>query len=92
MNIRDILHFDTMITPKIITVVYWLMLLFAVVSGLGMMFGGYRITFFGFLTGLAAMIGGAVAARIWCELFLVLFKIHENLQKTAAATELKEPV
>jgi hypothetical protein len=38
---RDVFFFDAMLTPKIITFVYWLLLLIAVVSGFGSMFGGY---------------------------------------------------
>lgn len=38
---KDALFFDHMLTPKIITFVYWLLLLAAVVAGLGSMFGGY---------------------------------------------------
>lgn len=81
---RDLFHFDSMLTPKIITFVYWLLLLFAVVSGFGTMFGGMGGFSFGsFLMGLATMLGGAVFARIWCELLIVLFKIHENMKKLA---------
>ena len=74
---KDIFFFDSMITPKIITFVYWLMLLGIVVSGFGMMFGG------SFLVGLGMIVGGAIGTRIWCELLIVLFKIHENLQSIA---------
>jgi len=81
---KDLLFFDSMLTPKIITFVYWLLLLFAVVSGLGAMFGGFAgVTFTSFLTGLGIIIGGGVGARIWCELMIVLFKIHENIRTLA---------
>jgi hypothetical protein len=81
---RDVFFFDAMLTPKIITFVYWLLLLLAVVSGLGSMFGGYGgVTFAKFLMGFGVMVGGAVGARIWCELLIVLFKIHENIKKVA---------
>jgi hypothetical protein len=81
---RDVFFFDAMLTPKIITFVYWLLLLIAVVSGLGSMFGGYGgVTFAKLLMGLGIMVGGAVGARIWCELLIVLFKIHENIKKVA---------
>ncbi|MCP5163269.1 MAG: DUF4282 domain-containing protein [Hahellaceae bacterium] len=75
---KDIFLFESMLTPKIITFVYWLMLLGALFSGLATMFGGYQSNFFG---GLGIIIGGGIGARIWCELMIVLFKIHENLQK-----------
>ena len=41
----------------------------------------------GFISGLAIIVGGAIGARIWCELLIVLFKIHENLQKIANKSE-----
>jgi len=85
---RDLFFFDTMLTPRIITVVYWLLLLFAVLSGFGSMFAGYGgITFAKFLTGIGVIIGGAIGARIWCELLIVLFKIHENIKKLAESKE-----
>lgn len=81
---RSVFYFEEMIVPKIITFVYWLALLFAVVSGLGTMFGGYEGVSFGkFLSGLGIMVGIALVARIWCELTIVLFKIHENIHKIA---------
>lgn len=84
MNMKDVFFFNAMLTPKIITFVYWLLLFFAVVSGLGAMFTGFDgFTFGKFLTGCGIIIAGAVGARIWCELMIVLFKIHENLKKLA---------
>ncbi|WP_353368437.1 DUF4282 domain-containing protein, partial [Aliiglaciecola sp. NS0011-25] len=69
--------------PKIITFVYWLMLLGSLMSGIGAMFGyGGSI-----LVGLGIIVAGAIGARIWCELLIVLFKIHENLQKIANKSE-----
>jgi hypothetical protein len=81
---KDIFVFDAMLTPKIITFVYWLMLLGTLVSGLGTMFAGHSG---GFFAGLAIIIGGAIGARIWCELLIVLFKIHENVQTIANKAE-----
>ncbi len=81
---RDVFFFDAMLTPKIITFVYWLLLFGSVVSGLGSMFRGYGgVTSSGILMGTGMIVGGAVAARIWCELLIVLFKIHENIKKVA---------
>ena len=77
-----------MLTPKIITLVYWLLLLAAVVSGISTMFAGYGgFTFGKFISGIAIGVGGAIGARIWCELMIVLFKIHGNLQKLSEKTE-----
>ncbi|WP_070885945.1 DUF4282 domain-containing protein [Pseudomonas sp. D1-3] len=76
---KNLFFFDAMLTPKIITFVYWLMLLSVAVSSLTMMFGAYG----SFLGGLGTLVGGVIGARIGCELMIVLFKIHENLQKIA---------
>lgn len=86
---KDIFFFDSMLTPKIITFVYWLMLFAALVSGLGAIFSGYGGFFGNLFAGLGIIIGGAIGARIWCELLIVLFKIHDNLKKIA---ERDEPV
>lgn len=76
---KNLFFFDAMLTPKIITFVYWLMLLSVAVSSVTMMFGAYGSV----LGSLGTLIGGAIGARIGCELMIVLFKIHENLQKIA---------
>ncbi|MCC5824717.1 MULTISPECIES: DUF4282 domain-containing protein [Alkalimonas] len=74
---NQVLFFDSMLTPKIITFVYWLLLLGVALSGLGTMFTT------SFFAGLGILIFGAIGVRIWCELLIVLFKIHENLRKLA---------
>lgn len=74
---KSLLFFDDMITPKILVIVYWLLLVSVVLGGLFTMFNG------GFFSGLAMAIGGAIGVRIWCELLIVIFKIHENLKRIA---------
>ena len=79
---NDILNFDKMLTPKIITVVYWIMLLGVAIGGLGSIFagpGGFSIS--SFFMGIVYAVGGAVAVRIWCELLIVAFKMNEALQE-----------
>ncbi len=79
---KDIFNFDHMLTPKIITIIYWLLLLFALIAGLGSMFGGPEgFTIVKFLIGILITAGGAIGARIWCELLIVLFKMNEALQE-----------
>lgn len=75
---KSIFFFDSMLTPKIITLVYWVALFFIVIYGFSVMtaFGHSRTG--SILSGLGIIIGGGVGARIWCELLIVLFKIHEN--------------
>ncbi len=79
---NNILSFDKMLTPKIITFVYWLMLLGAIISSLSSMFGSYTgFTIGKFFMGVLYIVGMAVGARIWCELLIVLFKMNEALQE-----------
>lgn len=72
MNFMDLLFFDKMVMPKVITFVYWLALIACVIAGLVTMLNS-------FLTGLGILVGGAIAARLYCELIVVLFKINESL-------------
>jgi uncharacterized protein DUF4282 len=85
MNVRDVFYFDSMLTPKVVTLVYWLLLLTALIAGIGSMFytGFQYMSFSTFLRALAITLGGAIAARIWCELMIVLFKLNENIQRMA---------
>mgnify|MGYP005812654925 CR=1 FL=1 len=79
---RDIFFFDNMITPRVITLVYWLLLAAAAISGIATWFVGFGgFTFGRFLAGIAIFVGGVIGARIWCELLIVLFKMNEALQE-----------
>ncbi|HRY37305.1 MAG TPA: DUF4282 domain-containing protein [Smithellaceae bacterium] len=82
---RNIFFFDSMLTPKIITFVYWFLLIFVIGFGLFEIFGGYSgVTFGKFLIGLGIIVGGAVFVRIWCELLIILFKIYKNIKNLAS--------
>lgn len=74
---KSLLFFDSMITPQILTVVYWFLLVSVVIGGLFTMFSS------SFFAGLGMIIGGAIGVRIWCELLIVIFKINENLKRMA---------
>ena len=74
---RDLFVFDAMLTPKIITFIYWLFLFLSVGSGLVTMFSG------SFLMGIGIIVGGSILSRIYCELMIVMFKIHDNIKKLA---------
>lgn len=71
---RDLFFFDSMLTPKIITVVYWLLLAGVVLGGLGAIFSGQ------IFAGIGTLIGGVIGVRIWCELLIVLFKVNDNIK------------
>ena len=76
--LSSLLFFNRMLTPKIITLVYWVGLLASMVGGVVTMTQGYRGS--GVFAGLSIMIVGPFLVRIWCELFIVLFKIEEHLR------------
>jgi hypothetical protein len=77
---RSLLFFDAMITPRIITFVYWLLLAGALLAGWMTMAGIGVWTFAGAASGLVVAAAGALAARVACELLIVLFKIHESME------------
>lgn len=81
--LRGIFLFNGMLTPKIITFVYWLMLIGCLVAGLGAM--GQRSM--GVWMGIGIMVGGPIVARIWCELLIVLFKVEEHLRKSQSGMQ-----
>ncbi len=72
---KDLLFLDNMLTPKIITVIYWALLIFVVFAGLQTLYYGQ------FFMGLGIILIGAVAARVWCELMIIFFKMNEALQE-----------
>ncbi|QHA86280.1 DUF4282 domain-containing protein [Serratia rhizosphaerae] len=74
---RNILFFDSMLTPKIITVIYWLTLLGVVISGIGVM------TYSGVLSGLLGILIGGVFVRVAFEMVIIAFKNNEYLRKIA---------
>jgi hypothetical protein len=84
---RDLLHFDSMVTPRIITFIYWLLLAGAAIAGFWLLSKGLGvmkysgIAGFGIIMSAPLLVGVlALAARINCEVMIVLFKINEALQ------------
>lgn len=83
------INFDTMITPTIIKILFWvgvgLSVLFGLISifsGFAQMFSPYGSGFAGFISfiiGLVIIVVGSLVARIYCELLIVVFKMHESL-------------
>lgn len=81
---RDLAHFDSMVTPKIVTFIYWLLLAAIALAGLALLGMGFSQ---GFGIGVASLVGvpaivalWALLARIYCEIMIVLFKMNEALQ------------
>lgn len=74
---KNIFFFDAMLTPKIITVAYWLSLLGIIVTGVMAIATGE------FLAGLIILILGGVVTRVCFEMIIIAFKNNEYLRKIA---------
>ena len=79
-KLNDFLNFNRMIAGDIIKYVFWalagLTIIGGLLSALFALFSGDIITF---LMCLVFTVLGPVIIRIYCELMIVLFKIHESL-------------
>jgi hypothetical protein len=75
--VKNIFFFEAMLTPKIITFVYWLCLVSVVVGGVGLMVSGE------FFRGLLGLVIGGVFTRVFFEMIIIAFKNNEYLRKIA---------
>ncbi len=83
MQPRDFLFLDKMITPTIITVVYWISSVAVILIGFFSMFqGGLAV-----LSGLLTVIIGPVVVRMYCEIVIIFFKINDNIKALSEKNE-----
>lgn len=75
MNINSWLFFDKMITPRIIKVVYWILLFFTIISGI---FGIFINPVSIIITVISIII-----LRISCEVVILMFNIYQQIKKIA---------
>lgn len=87
-RMRDLLYFDSMVTPKIVTFIYWLMLVVAALAGLVLLSKGFGMMKYSGFAGFGMIVAApilallmALMARIYCEILIVVFKINEALQE-----------
>ena len=77
---KEFLNFNQMITGDIIKYVYWALagitVLFGIITVLLSLFAG---EFGGVISGVIVTVLGPILIRIYCELMIILFKIHETL-------------
>lgn len=83
---NSFLNFDNFITPKFITIIYWIILVIVVLSGIGIMFSSQG--FSGFLMGLVCILLGVLFTRIYCELLMVVFSMNNHLKKISEKTDI----
>jgi hypothetical protein len=86
IDTNELFSLDAMIAPKLITILYWLLLFLAIGSGLGAIFDG------DFLRGLFLMASISIGGRIACELMIVIFRINETLHEMNAREKDSSPV
>ena len=77
----DFLRFRRMVTPVLIQVLFWLGVLAVLVAGVVMMITE------DVLVGLAILVLGPIAVRVYAELLIVLVRIHTALQRMARQLE-----
>ncbi|MDI6732030.1 MAG: DUF4282 domain-containing protein [Candidatus Margulisbacteria bacterium] len=76
---KDLLAFKIMITPVVIQIAFWIGVASCVLGGLITMFSGNGAG--GALMGLAIIILGPIAVRVYAELLIIIFKIYEAVKK-----------
>ncbi|MDR1276954.1 MAG: DUF4282 domain-containing protein [Candidatus Accumulibacter sp.] len=72
---KKLLNFDTMLTPKIITFLYYLALICVLIGGV------YTIFSDSIWKGLLVIVFGVAITRVYSEFMIVIFKMNEALQE-----------
>jgi len=82
----EYLNFDKLITPALVRVLFWALLVVDIMVAISDMFSGY------FWRGLAILLLGPIGIRVYCEIVIVIFQINNTLteirdaQRDAART------
>ena len=88
MKIRSLLNFDKMITPVLIKILFYIGVAASIIGGIIVFFGGLISAFQqnsfgaaigGLIGGPVVVILGILLARVYAELLIVVFQIHESL-------------
>jgi hypothetical protein len=85
-ELRDLFQWERFITPSIIKIFYWLMVVVSLLFGVAGILGGLAQMFISPFSGLITVIGsliaifiGIISARIVSEYVLIMFRINEHL-------------
>ncbi len=90
---NDFLAFRKMITPIAIQVIFWIGVVYCAIVGIVMIAAGIAGSRGGgamVLSGIASLILGPLFVRIWCELIIVLFRVHDRLGEIRDNTSPKQ--
>jgi hypothetical protein len=72
--------FKEFLTPKVITVLFWIAAIYIIVSGVLLMLAPFNgFNFMLFLGGISYIFIGLISLRVSCELILVIFRILDKL-------------
>lgn len=74
---KNIFFFESLITPKLLVVLYWLSLISILISSVITMLAGQMIA------GILALILGSLGVRVGFELIMIAFKNNEYLKRIA---------
>ena len=82
---NDFLKFKKMMTPIIIQILFWIGVAVCVIAGIIEIVSGINTPYGGgggvVFMGILLLLLGPILVRVWCELMLVLFSIHDTLVK-----------
>lgn len=73
------LSFDKFVTPAVIKVVYWIGIVVIIISGVGWAFAGAQYSAFAPIGAIIGVILGLLLWRVYCELIILWFKIHDEM-------------
>jgi|WetSurMetagenome_2_1015567.scaffolds.fasta_scaffold333009_1 hypothetical protein len=80
-RIKDILLFKEMVTPALIQVFFWAIVILTIISAFWSMFT------IGILKGLWMLIIGPIISRVICEVLIILFRINNSLIEIKRSAE-----
>ena len=89
---NDFLTFRKMITPTVIQIIFWIGVVYCAIVGIVMITVGVsgRGTGAAVLAGVASLILGPLFVRVWCELIIILFRVHDRLGEIRDNTSPKQ--
>ncbi|WP_347862261.1 DUF4282 domain-containing protein [Salimicrobium sp. PL1-032A] len=81
---KNFLNFNKMITPSIIKIIFYIGVVITVLVGIGMIASGMDSVYgggFQVFSGMLFILIGPLIIRVYCELLIVMFKMHESLHE-----------
>ncbi len=74
---QDFLTFRRMVTPVLIQIAFWVGVAISVIGGLALLIGGDGVSMR--VSGFIMLIFGPILARLYAEIFIVIFRMNETL-------------